>query len=274
MHYIFDFVDYRDYLNSVFEYKKKLNPGFSHRMLARVLGLKASGHMLFVMQGKRKLTYELTQKIAVWLKLGKKETEYFFVLVNYCNAKNADEKKGCYDELLRLKRKDCKVVETDQCRFYEKWYYSAIRSALDIVDFRDDYNMLASALCPPITVSQAREAIEVLKEDGFIRENCSGYFKPSDTLITSGNNWKSAAIENLRFEFLDLGRESLTRFEPQKRDASFLTLSLSQKSFDSVKGKIQNLRAEILNMAQNEKSPDRVIQCNITLFPMFITEKP
>jgi len=38
------------YLKSIFDHKKQLNPGFSHRLLARQLGLKAPGHMLFVMR--------------------------------------------------------------------------------------------------------------------------------------------------------------------------------------------------------------------------------
>lgn len=269
MNSIFNYTDYRVYIKSIFDYKKKLNPGFSHRLLARQLGLKAPGHMLFVMQGKRNLTNDLAMRIAVWLKLGKKESDYLMVLVKYCHAKNADEKKNSFDELLRLRGSNRKVVKTNRYRFYEKWYYSAIRSALDVISFRDDYDMLASSLNPPITVSQAREAIRVLQEEGLIKTDRSGYLKPSEKLITTGDNWNSAAIENLRYQFLNLGRESLSRFVPQHRDASFLTLSLSEESFERIKEKVRNLRAEILETAANETSPDRVVQCNITLFPMF-----
>lgn len=273
MNSIFNYTDYRVYLKSIFDHKKQLNPGFSHRLLARQLGLKAPGHMLFVMQGKRNLTNDLAMRIAVWLKLGKKESDYLMSLVRYCHAKNADEKKNSFDELLRLRGSNRKVVKTNRYRFYEKWYYSAIRSALDVISFRDDYGMLASSLNPPITVSQAREAIRVLQGEGLIKTDRSGYLKPSEKLITTGDNWNSAAIENLRYQFLDLGRESLSRFVPQHRDASFLTLSLSEESFERIKEKVRNLRAEILETAANEISPDRVVQCNITLFPMFSREK-
>jgi len=273
MNSIFNYTDYRVYLKSIFDHKKQLNPGFSHRLLARQLGLKAPGHMLFVMQGKRNLTNDLAMRIAVWLNLGKKESDYLMSLVRYCHAKNADEKKNSFDELLRLRGSNRKVVKTNRYRFYEKWYYSAIRSALDVISFRDDYGMLASSLNPPITVSQAREAIRVLQGEGLIKTDRSGYLKPSEKLITTGDNWKSAAIENLRYQFLDLGRESLSRFVPQHRDASFLTLSLSEESFERIKEKVRNLRAEILETAANEISPDRVVQCNITLFPMFSREK-
>jgi uncharacterized protein (TIGR02147 family) len=273
MNSIFNYTDYRVYLKSIFDHKKQLNPGFSHRLLARQLGLKAPGHMLFVMQGKRNLTNDLAMRIAVWLKLGKKESDYLMSLVRYCHAKNADEKKNSFDELLRLRGSNRKVVKTNRYRFYEKWYYSAIRSALDVISFRDDYGMLASSLNPPITVSQAREAIRVLQGEGLIKTDRSGYLKPSEKLITTGDNWNSAAIENLRYQFLDLGRESLSRFVPQHRDASFLTLSLSEESFERIKEKVRNLRAEILETAANETSPDRVVQCNITLFPMFSREK-
>ncbi|MFP4015377.1 MAG: TIGR02147 family protein [Chitinispirillaceae bacterium] len=270
---IFDHTDYRVYLRSVFEQKKALNPQFSHRSLASHLGLKAPGHMLFVMQGKRRLTEELAQRLVAYLKLSKKEKDYFFSLISYCHARTAQEKQSAFDELIRLRHRAAKVVGDVNHKFYEKWYYSAVRASLDVVSFRGDYAALASCIRPPITPSEAQEAVEVLQSEGFIKKDDQGCFRPSDPLISSGDDWSSAAIESLRYQFLDLGRECLTRFPPCERDASFMTVTLSEKSFDLVKEKVRKLRAEVLEIAREEDKSDRVVQCNFVLFPLFRKEK-
>ncbi|MFP4241718.1 MAG: TIGR02147 family protein [Chitinispirillaceae bacterium] len=270
---IFDFTDYRGYLKSVFEQKKTDNPHFSHRSLANHLGLKAPGHMLFVMQGKRRLTEEVARRLIAYLKLTRKESEYFLALISYCHARTAQEKQNAFDELTRLRHRAAKVVGAVNHKFYEKWYYSAVRASLDVVSFKGDCDALASGICPPITPSQAQEAIEVLQSEGLVKKDEQGCLKPSDSLISSGDDWSAAAIESLRYQFLDLGRECLTRFSPQERDASFLTVTLSQKSFEMVKEKVKKLRAEVLEIAGEEKCSDQVVQCNFVLFPLFRKEK-
>ncbi|MDG5813887.1 TIGR02147 family protein [Chitinispirillales bacterium ANBcel5] len=263
---IFNYTDYREYLTSVFNHKKDLNPKFSHRLLALKLGLKAPGHMLLVMQGKRRLTFEIAEKIVKWLRLNQKESDYFFQMLCFNHAITSKEKQIAYEEMISLRNHTVKVANT---RFYEKWYYSAIRSALNIIPFSGDYSALATGLIPPITIDQAKEAVKILTTEGFIAQDQSGYFYPSDPFITSGEKWKSDTIKSLRYQFLDLGRESLERFEPEKRDVSFLTVTLSEKSFEKVRKKVEKLRAEILSVASTETKPDRVVQCNLALFPLF-----
>lgn len=270
---IFKYTDYRMYLKAVFEQKKAANPRFSHRSLASHLGLKAPGHMLFVMQGKRRLTQEVAKRLIAYLKLSKKESDYFLSLVSYCHARTAQEKQHAFDELTRLRHRAAKVVGAVNHKFYEKWYYSAVRASLDVVPFRGDYAELASGIRPSITPSEAQGAIGVLLSEGLIKHDDQGCFRPSDPLVTSGDDWSSAAIESLRYQFLDLGRECLTRFEPCERDASFLTVTLSEKSFDRVREKVKKLRAEVLEIAREERESDQVVQCNFVLFPLFKKEE-
>ncbi len=267
MNIIFNYTDYRDYLKAVFDQKKTANPHFSHRNLASHLGLKAPGHMLFVMQGKRRLTQDVALRLIEYLKLGKRESDYFLTLLAFGHARTSVEKQAAFDELSRLRPR--RVMVNGSERFYRKWYYSAIRASLDVEPFSDDYAALASSVCPPIKVSEAQEAIEVLLEERLIFKDDTGVFKPADALITTGDSWRAASIESLRHQFLDLGKESLSRFVPQERDASFLTVTLSKESFELVKEKVRRLRAEVLEMAKQEKKSDRVVQCNFTLFPLF-----
>ena len=53
-------------------------------------------------------------------------------------------------------------------RYYEKWYYGAIRAVLDVERITDDYQALAALLRPAITPTRAREAVELLGEASYV----------------------------------------------------------------------------------------------------------
>jgi uncharacterized protein (TIGR02147 family) len=64
---LFDYLDYRQYLRALFDEKKQGNTGFSHRTLMEKLSLQSPGHMLFIMQGKRRLTTAIALRLAAYL---------------------------------------------------------------------------------------------------------------------------------------------------------------------------------------------------------------
>ena len=105
------------------------------------------------------------------------EEKYFLGLVRYTNAKTSAEKQYTFEELLSIRqRASTKVSAPTSYRFYEKWYYSAIRAALDVTPFSDDYDKLARSLCPPITTTEAKHAIELLLELGMAERDEKGFY--------------------------------------------------------------------------------------------------
>jgi uncharacterized protein (TIGR02147 family) len=265
---LFDYLDYRQYLRAVFEEKKRQLPGFSHRSLARKLSLKAPGHILFIIQGKRRLTEEISLRLSAYLKLNKKETDYLLSLVRYGEAKSPAEKQFAFEELLSARQRTAAKVPSHSYRFYEKWYVSAIRASLDVEPFKGDYGRLARSLCPPISASEAKEAIETLTNLQMAKKDENGFIRPAEPLICTGDSWQSATILNLQRKFLDLAKESFDRFSKDEFDVSNLTVTVSQETYDLIKRKIRDLRSQIMNMACAEQNPDRVLQVNFQLFPL------
>jgi uncharacterized protein (TIGR02147 family) len=270
---LFDYLDYREYLRDLFDEKKRNNPGFSHRMLMNKLSLQAPGHILFVMQGKRRLTSAVAMQLAGYLKFSKREQRYLMALISYSDAKTTAEKQFAFEELLLQRQHRSSVVESTTYRFYEKWYYSAIRSVLDIENIRDDYQRLACLLNPPITPAQARSAVELLMEIGMIKRDEKNILRPAKASITTGDAWQSAAIHNLQKKFIELGLEALDRFDKNERDVSNLTVTVSEQSYNLIKKKVSELRSQIMSMACAEQSPEKVLQVNIQLFPLTTSRK-
>jgi uncharacterized protein (TIGR02147 family) len=265
---IFNYLDYRRYLRELFDEKKSVSPNFSHRSLMQKLSLRAPGHMLLIIQGKRRLTEDIALRLSNYLNFNKKETNYLFTLVRYTNAKTPSEKQFTFEELLSLRLRASTKVEMPSYRFYEKWYYSAIRASLDVEPFSGDYHSLASSLCPPITPAEAKQAIDLLLEIQLVVKDANGIIRIAESSISTGDTWQSATIINLQKQFIDLGKESLDRIDKSERDISNLTITVSQETFEVMKKKLRELRSQFLAMACAEQTPDRVLQVNMQLFPL------
>jgi uncharacterized protein (TIGR02147 family) len=67
---------------------------------------------------------------------------------------------------------------------------------------------------------------------------------------------------------LRLADDALERFRPNERDISSLTLSVSLKTIPTIMERLQQLRNELLEIAEEDEQVDQVVQLNLQLFPL------
>jgi uncharacterized protein (TIGR02147 family) len=194
-------------------------------------------------------------------------------LIRYSDAKTPAEKQYAFEELLQLRQHSSSLVAPGAYRFYEKWYYSVVRAVLDVERISDDYQKLAALMRPSITASQAREAVDLLLELNMIRRDENGVLRPTQSSISTGDEWQGAVIHNLQRQFIEMSKEALDRFDKKERDISNLTVTVSEQSYAIIKKKVAELRSQILTMACAEQAPEKVLQVNIQLFPLTAAKK-
>ena len=264
---IYRYLDYHQWLSAAFARRKAEKPSFSHRNLASRLGLKSSCYILYVMQGKRKLTEEMAVRLAEVFRLKKRETEYFLQLLRYAHAKSAQEKQFQYERLVSMRRGSVKTVAPDLYRFYEKWYYPVIREAIALKPFSGDYEALSSMVVPAVSSADAEAAITVLCELGLLYRDENGMYHKKNRVISTGEQWESAVIHAHQRELLSLGARALEELPRKERDISHLMITASEKTMELVRKRVAELRAELLEVADSEEHPDRVLQCTFSVFP-------
>jgi uncharacterized protein (TIGR02147 family) len=52
-----------------------------------------------------------------------------------------------------------RTLKTDQQEYFNKWYYSAIRELVSLIDISDNYKQIAESLIPPISAQEVSDAI-------------------------------------------------------------------------------------------------------------------
>lgn len=265
---VFEYTDYRVFLKDAYDIRRKLNPNFSYRFIASKVGFASPGFFTNVLKGKKDISLKLAHKFAELFKLGRKEKEYFEVLVLFNKATGNGEKKEYLDRLLALRGSHVKKVEAHQYEYFEKWQYMAVREALALHPFRGDYRALAALIHPPITAQEAKKAVELLERLGLIKAGPDGAYERTDAAISAGDEISKVLLNAYQVQAMDLAKHALDHLPPGTRNFSTLTLSVSGSTYSAMVEELRSFRRRLLEMAGNSEDPDRIYQMNFHVFPL------
>jgi uncharacterized protein (TIGR02147 family) len=266
-----DYLEYRDFLRDLYNDKKSVKPYFSYRFIAKKLSIDPS-HVVKIFQKQRHISVKLIEGCIELAELKGREAEYFATLVHFNKTKTDSECKLHFQKLLALKDKDVRAftLEKGQYEFFQNWYYSAILTLLEFYPFRNDYAALSKKLNPPITESQAKKAVALLRKLKLIKKQPDGTFGLTSTMVTTGEQWRSLAISSFQEETMRLALESLHRIPREDRNISTVTVTLSKNDLDEANEILKECRTALLKLAENQKNPERVYQINMQLFPVTV----
>jgi uncharacterized protein (TIGR02147 family) len=264
---IFSYTDYRSFIKDHCEDLRKEKPFFSYRYIAQKAELKSSGFISWVVSGKRTISLKLAHKICTIFKLGKRETDYFLLLVNHNQSTSGAERQHYLDRMLAFRSTRTEIVHRDQDQYYSKWYYAAIRELVAISNISDEQD-IAAQLRPSITRSEAKDALALLCRLNFIRKDRGGTYERTCTAISAGTDVDRALIHGYQIATMQLGQSALCRFDKEDRDVSTLTVSCNGVDLQRIKECISKMRSEITEIACESNNANQVFQINVQFFPL------
>lgn len=226
-----EFEDYRNYLQSELVKRIKLNPRYSQRAFAKLLGL-SPGALSEILKGKRKLSYKNAKKIANALALNKGETQHFIRMVDE-NIEVTDSDLGV----------DSQQLSQDVFNVVSNWYCFAILNLADCKDFRWNYAWISKRL--GISLVQAKDAIENMVRVGLVQETPKG-LKASESFVLSPDGIPSKAVRDFHHSILEKAREALENQPIDKREISGISFAIDPKNLDSLKKDIDTFQNEIV----------------------------
>ncbi|MBN1575733.1 MAG: TIGR02147 family protein [Chitinispirillaceae bacterium] len=265
---IYDYFDYRKYLQDIYQERKSANSLFSYRYIGGKVGFSSAGFFTKILQGKTNISMKSAIAFARLFKMTKQETHYFEVLVQFNQAVTHEAKKYFFEQLISMKQTGGKNLVPEQYELFSTWYYVVIRDLLNFYPFYGDFKELASMVIPAIKESEAKKAIAVLEKLGLITKNPDGCYEQTDAVISTGEAWKSVAIEQFQIAMADLAGRTIRTTPKEQRDISTCTLSISSKSLEAISERAKQFRKEVLEIARADNFADRIYHLNIHLFPV------
>jgi uncharacterized protein (TIGR02147 family) len=266
---VFAYLDYRVFLRDFYAEQKRKSAAFSHRAFSRRAGLRSSNYLSLIMKGERDLSSEMAPRFAKACGLIKSEADFFCDLVLYCQAKTTEEKTRHHERLARFRKfRDAHELDAEQTAYHQHWYLPALRELVNLPGFEADPNWIASMLEPPISPKQATEALEILCRMGLLVRGPRGKLQQAQPVVTTGPGPLGHQIFVYHHAMLDLAKRALDDLPREERDVSSLTLCVSDAALPILKQRIREFRRELLQLAEDDAAPERVVQLNFQMFPL------
>lgn len=271
---VFNFFDYREYLQAVYSYNKDNKIGFSHRSFALYANIPSPNYLFRILKGERNLSLNYVPNFCKALKLNADEANYFTAMVQFNNEKNASKKEEFLQKMLTLRysRGEYKI-DDNKLLFFKRWYYPIIRELAIIYDFKDDYNLLARNCIPRLTSMQAKSAVNYLVTNGFLKKNKTGKYTQTHPVISTGSMVNSTILRKYHRQTLLQSVDALDAINLDKRDISSLTMSVSENTYHKMKKEIQDFRKRLLALAREDKKGEIVCHAGFQLIPKSKTFK-
>jgi uncharacterized protein (TIGR02147 family) len=266
---IYQYANYRDFLNDYYSNSKEVNKSFTFRYFAKLAGFGSCGFFKLILQGKRNLAPEGIEKIAKALNLNKEESFFFFNLVLFNQAITQDDKRLFADQLLKSREyKKLHPLSEAQYSYFSKWYLVSIRELAGLSTFQEDPEWIAQKVKPEITVPQAKKALEDLIKLGLLKRDQNGKLVQAEANISTPDEVVSVYLANYHVDMMSKGQESIKRFPREKREISSVTFGMSQENVRKIKEIIYECRKKILDITTGDPQSNSVYQLNFQLFPL------
>jgi uncharacterized protein (TIGR02147 family) len=267
--HIFEYLDYRQYLRDFYARQKALGKSFSHRAFSRRAGLRSSNYLSLIMKGERDLSSEMAPRFAKACGLARREADFFCDLVSYGQATSTDQRQRAFERLARFRKfRDAHRLVGEQTAYHAHWYMPALRELVTLPGFREDPKWIAGMLEPKINEREASEALATLIKLGLLVRSERGRLAQAQATVTTGPGPLSHQIFAYHHGMIELAQRALDELPREQRDMSSLTLCVAESTWPLLKRKIFEFRQELLQLAEAEATPERVVQLNFQLFPL------
>ncbi|MBI1861957.1 MAG: TIGR02147 family protein [Deltaproteobacteria bacterium] len=267
---LFDYFDYREFLQDYYQFHKKRNPAYSYRLFARKARLGSPNYLKLVVDGKRRITDRTLYQFARGLSLSRDEEKYFRELVLYQEVSDPDSKEQHLRSLLKYQEKQRVAIplKAERLKFLLDWHHSVIRELAVTKGFKEDPELIAKRLGKKITPEQAKESLELLLRLNLLFRGPSGRLEQREPLLATSDEVPSHVNRGLHRTYLRKAINSIFSVPISKRELSGLVVAVPSNRLKDVKEEIKEFRKKLNRKYGMEKDPDEVYFIGLYLFPL------
>jgi uncharacterized protein (TIGR02147 family) len=271
---IFDFLDYRKYLQAYYNAAKEHNSVFSYRWFSRKAGYSSPNFLKLVIDGERNISPDSIDRFAAVLGLKASEKRFFADLVAFNQAETDKDRNMAFERVAASRRfKAARKLDHTYFQYLSNWYYPAIREMVARTDFVEDPEWIGRQLVPTVQPALVATALRLLLELGLVERSEDGRLTRGNPSISTGHEVRSLAIGNYHRQMMSRAAESIEAVGRERRDISALTVCIPLDRVSELKDRIQGFREVLLDLCDRSESPEAVYQINFQLFPLSLPDK-
>lgn len=265
---VFAYQDYRVFLQDYFD-EMKSRKLLSWRIFAKQAGFSSPSYLKLVCQGKTNLSNAGINQVAVALDLKSVELDYFKILVNFNQAKNAEEKQKYLNQMGNLAQsKKVKVLNEIMYAFFSSWLNPVIREMVPRVSSTRP-SEIARRFVSEVSAEEVKSTLQFLTKNNFLVKTPDGHYKQVERTLASQNRDITATVlRSFHRQMSELAVESLEKSSIDERHFSELFVDLSKEGYHKVLNEIIEFRRKIQDIATQDQELNRIYSLNMQLFPL------
>lgn len=260
---IWDHLDYRGFLLSFYETKKRASRGrFSYRVFSNKTGVQSPNYLKLIVDGSRNLTLPHARRVAKFCGLSAEETQYFLSLVKWNQAGKQEEASELWSQVLKLRSRAKRLeLSSAQLGIVTDLNVIALFELLQVEQKSLDKERLAKRLNQ--SVKDVEAGLALLEKAQLIRGN-----KVLNKTLKSADDVPSKSIRQYHHQALEAARKALESTAVEEREYISTTLTVKKSDLPKLKEQIRALRDQMLSSAEAAAGAEEVYQLNVQLFPL------
>jgi uncharacterized protein (TIGR02147 family) len=156
----------------------------------------------------------------------------------------------------------------EQAEYHSTWYLPVLRELVRRADFVPDPRWVANQLRPKITRQEAARGLALLRKLGLVDEDDSGRIVQTTPLVSTALGPLGHHVYAFHHAMLERAAHALDHTPREERDISCLTVCVSDAKLHELKERVSAFRQELLQLAELDDEPERVVQLNFQVFPL------
>lgn len=267
MRSILEYDDFRKYILD-FYHEKKETQNLSWRAFAEKARIKSPIFLKLVCDGKSGLAEDTAMRIAEAMDLTSYELDFFLLLTKFNQAKRDDIRNLVFADMMEIaKVHKVNVLGAGLYDYFANWVNAVLRELAPAVK-NSSLEKIATACLPEISAESARESLQFLIKNGFLKKRGNTYRQTSKSLSTGRISIVAPSVRSFHRQMGELALNTLDKVPVTERNFSTLTLGITEKTYQKILKELACFRRKIIALATNEDEVERVYELNLQLFPL------
>ena len=264
---ITEYSDYRKYMRDYYEERKK-GSYFSWREFAKLAGFTSSGYLKLVCDGKTRLSRVGAVKVAGAMGLAGFSSQYFCLLVEYCDESDEKVRLEIYSRMRALVEENgVRILGAEAFDYFKSWVNPVVRELAPIMPGAKP-SEIAKMCVPEVTAGEVRNALTLMVQAGLLQLKPDGSYVQTNKGLSGNPQLISSAILALQKQLAMLAADAIDYTSREDRNISGLTFGVDEKTLWHLSEEVDRFREKVKGILSKVESYDRVYRLNLQLFPL------
>lgn len=260
--------NYREFLKAFVNKAKQNNPRWSYGVWAKKLGLKSKSSLIMTVQGKRKMSPKLMNKMIQYFQFNSDEESYFRRLISI-----ESKERTIVHQVEANITEDTKTLPTSQSEavvLRQGWLSYVIKEAAVSLGKSLSLKRLAQSITTHPSEHEVNNILSALVKSGYLVEQKSGESTYYESAKQSPKlNWDRDSIGKLHLDGLRACEKASQDVPPNGRIFQTSFVRIRKERLEEARIILRSFQKEFTREME-EETGNEVVQLNLHLFPATI----